>query len=168
MSKITKNDILKFNKVVQKLKFMDAKVLSDNEVKISEKTIGGKVELVDAEGNLVAIENGTYEVDGFRFVVIDGTITEIFDEMEEVTEGKTDEVEETVIEETTEIKEQLNVLEEKIEVLSEAIEESFKMISKFANILSEANEVSRTNVQKVEQENKFKKVQDTLKKLTGK
>lgn len=163
MSKITKNDILKFNKVVQKLKFMDAKVLSDNEVKISEKAVGGKVELVDAEGNLVAIEDGTYEVDGFRFVVTDGTITEIFEELEEATEGKADE-----IEETTEIKEQLGILEEKIEVLSEAIEESFKMISKFANILSEANEVSKTNVQKVEQENKFKKVQDTLNKLTGK
>lgn len=54
------------------------KVYSENELKISSKEVGGKVEFILPDGELAPVEDGEYEmVDGFAFTVKDGMIESI-------------------------------------------------------------------------------------------
>ncbi|GAA4326206.1 hypothetical protein [Flaviaesturariibacter amylovorans] len=58
--------------------FVENKVWSEAEIKISEKAVGSKVELIDADGQLQPAPDGNYELDnGFKFTVKDGLIESI-------------------------------------------------------------------------------------------
>lgn len=57
------------------------KVYSANELHISDKSVGGKVEAIQADGSLTPVEDGEYVMDnGFAFVVKDGMIESIITE----------------------------------------------------------------------------------------
>jgi hypothetical protein len=61
--------------------------LGVDEVMISDRAVGGKVELVGTDGTLSPIPDGTYLLsDDFRFTVKDGFITEIGDAATPATE----------------------------------------------------------------------------------
>jgi len=55
--------------------------LDANSVKIAERAVGGKVELIGSDGTLSVAPDGTYELsDGFKFIVKDGLIDSIISE----------------------------------------------------------------------------------------
>ena len=69
------------------------------QIKISDKVVGGKVEMISADGSLSPIEDGDYKVGDFEFTVKDGLIVSIVGveevvaeetKVEEVTTGKTE------------------------------------------------------------------------------
>ena len=69
----------------------DGKVWSESEIKISQQEVGGKVELINADGTLSPAADGEYEMeDGFKFTVKDGQITAI-DGQEAPAESETKE-----------------------------------------------------------------------------
>ena len=72
------NTLKKILGFYEEKKVEDFKVYSDSEIKISDKAVGGKVELVDADGNLSDAPDGDYEMDnGFKFTVKGGVIASI-------------------------------------------------------------------------------------------
>lgn len=74
------------------------KVYQENEIKISAFEVGGKVELIDGNGELSAAPDGDYEIaDGSKFTVKDGVIASI--EGQEAPEESTTEDVEVVAEE---------------------------------------------------------------------
>lgn len=74
------------------------KVYQPDEINISERVIGGKVELVNSDGTLSPIEDGDYELsDGFKFSVKDGLISAI--EGEESIQASEDMADAPVVEE---------------------------------------------------------------------
>lgn len=63
----------------------DLQQLTLDSVNISERVVGGKVEVIAADGTLSPLPNGSYELsDGFKFVVVDGFITELIEDAPEV------------------------------------------------------------------------------------
>jgi polyhydroxyalkanoate synthesis regulator phasin len=75
-----KNDILSTLKNIMGFyseeKF--AKVYSDAEIKISQREVGGKVEMIGSDGSLSDAADGDFEMqDGFKFTVKDGLIASI-------------------------------------------------------------------------------------------
>lgn len=57
------------------------KVYTSGELKISDKVVGGKVEMIQADGSLAPAEDGDYVMDnGFSFTVKDGMIESIVGE----------------------------------------------------------------------------------------
>jgi hypothetical protein len=79
------------NELVKALKFLKAESLADasetptsldaNSVQISERAVGGKVELIGSDGTLSVAPDGTYELsDGFKFTVKEGLIDSIIGE----------------------------------------------------------------------------------------
>lgn len=73
MIKEIKKELSKF---LKGLKF-ESEALQAEQVKISDRVVGAKVELIDGEGNLTPIPDGEYKVDEFEFTVKDGVISEI-------------------------------------------------------------------------------------------
>jgi predicted peroxiredoxin len=68
-----------------------AKVYSAAEIKISDKSVGGKVEMINADGTLAPIPDGDYIMDdGFSFSVKDGLITAIIGQEEQPVEAGED------------------------------------------------------------------------------
>ena len=60
------------------------KVWTPNELNISDKEVGGKVEQIGADGTLTPVEDGEYTMeDGFTFTVKDGQIETIQDQTPE-------------------------------------------------------------------------------------
>lgn len=56
----------------------DYQMVASSDYKIEAREVGQKVEVVDAEGNLMPAPDGAYEFeDGFKFMVKDGMISEI-------------------------------------------------------------------------------------------
>lgn len=64
--------------------FAEGKKWTESELQISQREVGGKVELIDGEGKLQPAPDGDYEMaDGFKFTVNDGQISAIEGEKEE-------------------------------------------------------------------------------------
>lgn len=125
MSKISKN-LLKFERLVKKLKFEkeDVIVLDENKVKISDKIIGGTVEVINDDETLSPATDGYYQVGDFKFIVKDGVISEIIEEIDGEFEGEEAEdkasVDQALIEE---VKSEITEVAESVEVLVETIGE---------------------------------------------
>lgn len=64
--------------------FAEGKKWTESELQISQREVGGKVELIDGEGKLQPAPDGEYEMaDSFKFTVKDGQISAIEGEKEE-------------------------------------------------------------------------------------
>lgn len=93
------------------------KVYTDSEVKISDKSIGSKVEMIGADGSLSDAPDGDYVMDnGFSFTVKNGMIESIVGE--EPVEAKEDKPEDTPTSGSTE-----EVKAEEVVVEEEPVEE---------------------------------------------
>jgi len=140
-------------------------VYTDSQIKVSDKVVGGVVEMIAPDGTLTPAPDGDYAMEtGFSFTVKDGVIVAIMGEeavVEDmtaptptpvVTETPTDmedvaPVEPTPMEkQVAYMEEKLRSLEEKIAAIEEAINgmtsasmESEKTISTFNKIVDELN-----------------------------
>jgi hypothetical protein len=140
-------------------------VYTDSQIKVSDKVVGGVVEMIAPDGTLTPAPDGDYAMEnGFSFTVKDGAIVAIMGEeavVEDmtaptptpvVTETPTDmedvaPVEPTPMEkQVAYMEEKLRSLEEKIAAIEEAINgmtsasmESEKTISTFNKIVDELN-----------------------------
>ena len=143
-------------------------VYTDSQIKVSDKVVGGVVEMIGADGTLTPAPDGDYAMEsGFSFTVKDGVIVAILGEepvVEDMTaptepimtgETPTDmadvapaaPVEPTPMEkQVAYMEEKLRSLEEKIAAIEEAIKgmtsasmESEKTISTFNKIVDELN-----------------------------
>lgn len=103
-----KREFLKALQLFQEVDKTTPKIYNDGDIKLSDKVVGGKVELVDANGELMTAPDADYKMeDGTEFTVVDGLITKISGiedkkedatdatdsstKMEDVTEDVTDE-----------------------------------------------------------------------------
>lgn len=129
------------------------KKYTDAELKISAMEIGGKVEMIDAEGNIQPAGDGEYEMEsGDKFTVVDGMIAELNGEkaeekpeeevpVEAAEEEKEEEKEEAPAEEAPveEVKEeepkedekqmQIDMLKGELEAMKAAVEELKALIA---------------------------------------
>ena len=140
-------------------------VYTDSQIKVSDKVVGGIVEMIAPDGTLTPAPDGDYAMeDGFSFTVKDGVIVSIMGE-EAVVEDMTAPTPTPVVTETPTnmedvapveptpmekqvayMEEKLRSLEEKIAAIEEAIKgmtsasmESEKTISTFNKIVDELN-----------------------------
>lgn len=142
------------------------KVYSDSELKISDKSVGGKVEQINSDGTLTPVEDGDYVMqDGFSFTVKGGVIDSIVGQekpVEQAVENDTSKEVETPEEEATETPEQeaedetkvderLTALEQTVEEIKTMLDsmkmekmESIKSIESFSSIVKELNENIQT------------------------
>ena len=139
-----------------------AKVYSEAEIKISQREVGGKVELVDAEGNLSDAPDGDYEMeDGFKFTVKGGIIDAIDGQeapeeapkeeapVEQAEDAPSEDTPEAVIPDCVEeLKAKVSELEGIVQVLVQAMEElkgstevaaTKEDVSQFSKQVSELN-----------------------------
>lgn len=113
------------------------KVYSNDELKISERVIGGKVEAVNPDGSLAPVEDGDYAMeDGFAFTVKGGMIESIEGqepvEQSEVTDDTptsgTTEVEQAEVVEPVEAEPEVDNTDERLTALEEAVAEIKSML----------------------------------------
>jgi uncharacterized coiled-coil protein SlyX len=166
-------------------------VYTDAQIKISDKVIGGIVEMIAADGTLSPAADGDYVLeDGFAFTVKDGAIVAIVGEepvVEDMTaptepvmtgETSTDMVDAAPVEPTpiekqvAYMEEKLRSLEEKIASIEETLNtmtsasmESEKTLSTFNKIVDELNNNIKT-LASVPVE--FSKVDNTVKNTEDK
>ena len=62
------------------------KTYSPNEISLSDRVVGSKVELINPDGSLTVAPDGDYQVDDFEFTVKDGLISAIEGQKEPVDE----------------------------------------------------------------------------------
>jgi hypothetical protein len=110
------------------VKMAQDKVYTDAELKISEKAIGGKVEIIAADGSLEVAADGDYTMeDGTTFKVKDGVITELNGEKEapvmEDEQAEEDTPAEPEKDDTAELKAQVEALQQETSDLKQAIED---------------------------------------------
>lgn len=160
----------------------DWTLVSSNDFKIETREVGAKVEIIDANGTLVAAPDGSYEFeDGFKFVVKDGLIESIDGSVEQPAP-----VEDTQMAEDWQAKiDALNVeissLKTEIESIKtmidgvptqedmskefEQIKNEFKNVfEKFSKIPAESSKVNKNVVLKEEEERKFQEFLKSLRK----
>jgi outer membrane murein-binding lipoprotein Lpp len=133
------------------------KVFTYDQIKISDKAVGGKVEMIQADGSLGPVEDGDYVMDdGFSFTIKDGQIAsivgedapEVVDVVEEVEAGeekKEDEeekMEEPVVEEPVQSEEDNKVaeLEAKVAELESKIDSILNSMEMMKSEKDEAKE----------------------------
>lgn len=143
--------------MISKLKAELKKVLSlmstESELKVSEMVIGGKVELIDSEGNLEVAPDGEYQIGEDTIVVKDGLIESINgdkgeakeeEEMEEDTPADEVDEKEAMKAELDAMKEAIAQLKTELEALKTSLDESNateqNMASKFNTQLETLNE----------------------------
>lgn len=168
---------------------VDVIKVTDENIKISNKDVGGKVEGINPDGTLAEVENGTYTIgegdNEFVFVVVDGLISEVLSEKQdevvetELEDEKVDEpIEDKLAEKVAGLENKIADLESKIEDLvkanedkekeNEAIANDFKKLSdvlaKFASIPAEQPKTNSKVTAKVEAEDKFKAFAQHFKK----
>ena len=104
------------------------KVYSDSELKISDKSVGGKVEQINSDGSLTPVEDGDFVMqDGFSFTVKGGVIESIVGQekvVEQAVEDDTKPEVETPAEEATETPEQEAEDETKVDERLTAVEQA--------------------------------------------
>jgi len=131
------------------------KVYQDSELNISEKQVGGKVELIQEDGSLAAIPDGEYELEsGDKFDVKDGFIVKWNDETEAPAQPQEEmSTEDTPVDEPKQEdwKAEVVALKAETEALKQMIEElkasigaksaqEQAMSEQFSNQLNELNE----------------------------
>jgi hypothetical protein len=132
------------SKVKEETQEMASQVYKDSELKISEKAVGGKAEVVNTDGTLSVCPDGEYELeDGSKFKVKDGLISEWNGEnsankKEEVKAGdqpagdnKPDQV--------AELKTALESLKAETDSIKQAVEEIKAMCANYAKADDAAN-----------------------------
>ncbi len=123
-----------------------AKTYSDSQVKVSQKEVGGKVEMIEADGTLSPAPDGDYPMeDGSTLVVVGGVITEIKSEekpAEIETETKSEDKEEEMVEEVIEEEAPVEEVIEEEAPVEEVIEEEAPVEeSKVAELESKVSEL---------------------------
>lgn len=164
---------------------------SSSDFKIENREVGAKVEVVDADGNLVAAPDGSYEFeDGFKFTVKDGVIASIEGqeapdaEAEDVEAGKKKDWEKMAEDwqaQSDAMKAEIDALKKEIEDIKsaiggmpteenmskqfESIKNEFKSVfEKFSQIPAEPSKVNKNQVAKEEDYKKFQDFLNTLRK----
>lgn len=142
-----------------------AKTYSDGQVKVSQKEVGGKVEMIEADGTLSPAPDGDYQMeDGSTLVVVGGVITEIKSEekpAEIETETKSEDKEEEMVEEVIEeevpveevIEEEAPVEESKVAELESKVAELEAKVDEMAKAMElMISEMMSKEVEKVKEE----------------
>ena len=149
MFKQIKEELIKALSALKNEQFADTpQELSENEVKISERKVGGKVELIGADEKLSDAPDGSYKVGDFVFTVKEGVIDSI--------EGEEPKEEELADEQVTEDKpakdnstqEAIAALQAETESIKKDIETIKNMLSEFAgksDVSEFKNEVVKLN-----------------------
>lgn len=149
-------------KMFKALKFEGELIYNPDELNISERVVGGKVELINQDGTLSVLPDGDYELsDGFKFTVKEGLISAIEgeDPVEE-TEQPEEMAEDAPVEEApkedglAELKAETEAIKAEVEALKQA--------------LAELMEASAGNAKKEDVENfssEVTKLTDTIMKL---
>lgn len=127
---------------IKKLVFADENIVTEltaDQVKISERSVGGSVELVQADSTLAPAPDGWYKVDDFEFEVKDGKISSIKGQDEpaetaiEEMEGEPAEDKTAVLEaEIADLKAKLDELMKELEAVKEASDKSQAEFKQFA------------------------------------
>lgn len=186
----------------QKLKtFFDSneefadKVYTADEIKISDKVVGGKVEMVQPDGSLAPAADGDYKMeDGFSFTVKDGAIASIegeqpIEQTEETPVEAAEDVptEEQPTEDTTvaDLTARIDALEKQfadvvamMQGVQASKEEEMKQVEQFNSIVTELNDniktlakipvkFSETNKTPSYQESRQEKLADVAKIIAG-
>jgi prefoldin subunit 5 len=135
--------------VFQKLKQALAKTLELNvelfqsikgDYHISEDIVGGTISKINPDGSLTKLEDGTYEIEGKSYELVDSVITSITDQKGETVTAMEDEtkveievepamdepVEEPIDEEAEELKKWIKDVNEKLETLTSKFSEMEK------------------------------------------
>lgn len=135
------------------LKFAeDAKVFTNDELKISDRVIGAKVELINEDGTLAPAPDADYEMeDGFKFTVKDSLIESI--------EGEEKAEEKPVEEPAEEVK-----MEEEVPV--EVIEEDDKVMEMLKEVIAKVDTLSQ-DVEALKNNNKVEEVAEQFSKDLG-
>lgn len=129
------------------------KVYTESEIKISDKIVGGKVEMIQPDNTLAPAPDGDYKMeDGSMYSVKDGVITAIDGETPIVEEVPMEEVpvEDVPVEndKVTKLEERIISLEESIDKLYNMIEESKVSkedeVSEFTKQVAELNQTIKT------------------------
>lgn len=122
------------NKVIKALKVMlgeivETRIWNQDELKISEMVVGGKVELI-VEGELSPAPDGDYELeDGSKFTVKDGVIASIVgQENSETTEVENAEEKPEQTEEAPEANNEVEELKAKVDQLQSTVDALAKTI----------------------------------------
>lgn len=141
------------------------KIYTDADLKISDKTFGGKVELVNADKTLTTAPDGDYKMqDGDVFTVKDGVIVEINGEKELAkSEAPIDETPNELVTEpaieapaTPDVQQEVDALKNEINALKTEVEALKKKIADDA-----ANE-AKVQASKQEENEKFSKQLEDL------
>lgn len=117
------------------------KVYTSDEIKISAKEVGGKVEMIGADGTLSVAPDGDYVMDdGFSFSVKDGLIVSIVGEeqpVEEVAAGDYKDKEDKVSGDTEDVKaEEVEIeIDPEKEEMKKQIAELYKMFEELYSML---------------------------------
>lgn len=181
----------------QKLKsFFDAneefadKVYTADEIKISDKAVGGKVEMVQPDGSLAPASDGDYKMeDGFSFTVKDGVIASIegetpVEEEAPVEAAEDAPTEDQPTEDTTvaDLTARIEALEKQfadmVAMIKQAEDTEMKSNAEFTAIVKELNEnivtlakvpvkFSETNKTPSYQESRQEKLADVAKIIAG-
>jgi len=141
----------------------ETKIYQPEEINISERAIGGKVEMVNTDGTLSAMPDGAIELsDGFKCTIKDGLITAIEGE-EAIAEQSEEMADEAPAEEPKsdssaidEMKKITDELREEINVMKAALDELKASMSDTAN----KDEVANFNKQ-------FSDLNETIKKVVS-
>ncbi len=182
MLKQLKRELFKTFKGLQLEHFEGELKYAPEELNISERVVGGKVELINEDGTLSALPDGDYELtDGFKFTIKEGLIESI--EGEEPVEEQAEEMaDEAPIEEVSDpladLKAETETLKAEVDALKQAIEEikngasnnatkedvqGFQSevsklnetIMKLAKIPAEASKTTKSNIVKDSREEKM-------------
>lgn len=139
----------------------ETKIYQPDEISISERVIGGKVELVNTDGTLSPMPDGNAELaDGFKFTVKDGLIESIEgeapveenpEEMAEQAPVETPTNDSSAIEEMKKVTEELRA---EIDIMKAALDELKASMSDTAN----KDEVANFNKQIADLNDTIKKV----------
>lgn len=137
ISKI-KKELMKTLAILKHESFEGEVIYSPEELNISERAVGGKVELINQDGTLSELPDGDYEVsDGFKFTIKDGLIASIDGETPaEDTTDKPEEMAEAPVDAPTqdapqtdgldELKKETASLKAEVEALKQAMDELMK------------------------------------------
>lgn len=138
MLKEIKKELVKFLSILKSENF-DVTELSEDAVKVSERKVGGKVELIGTDGNLSDAPDGDYKVGDFSFTVKAGVIDSIEGEDNPAEEDKPAEeklADEPVAEdapvEDNSVKEAITALQTETASIKQDIESIKAMLAEFA------------------------------------
>ena len=116
----------------------EATALTADQVKISDRVVGGKVELIGADGSLSDAPDGDYDVDGFKFTVKDGVIAAIAEEdtedtSTEDTPADEDTPDDTTAEDTPDVQAQIDAIQAEVDGIKQILEQIISQLQDAAS-----------------------------------